>query len=174
MKNYILWVLLAVALVIGFLCFSPATKDYFASVLVPAESIDIKDPSAQLDPISNNPETPQEAVLENDEDVDGQICTADAKMCADGSYVSRSEPGCAFAACPAPESEDTKTVICSKEMKNAEYCTMEYRPVCGLVEVQCIKAPCPPIPETFGNGCSACAQQNVISYTEGSCELEVR
>jgi len=30
----------------------------------------------------------------------GQICTQDAKQCPDGSYVSRTEPGCQFAPCP--------------------------------------------------------------------------
>ena len=32
-------------------------------------------------------------------------------------------------------------------------CTLEYAPVCAEVQVQCIKAPCPPIKETFGNKC---------------------
>ncbi len=32
-------------------------------------------------------------------------------------------------------------------------CTMEYAPVCALVHVQCIKAPCPPIKQTFSNRC---------------------
>ncbi|KKP80489.1 MAG: hypothetical protein UR81_C0026G0007 [Candidatus Levybacteria bacterium GW2011_GWB1_35_5] len=28
------------------------------------------------------------------------FCTQDAKLCPDGSYVSRTEPNCEFAACP--------------------------------------------------------------------------
>lgn len=32
-------------------------------------------------------------------------------------------------------------------------CTMEYAPVCASVQVQCIKAPCPAIEQTFGNTC---------------------
>ena len=31
----------------------------------------------------------------------GQVCTMDAKLCPDGSYVSRSGPNCEFAQCPA-------------------------------------------------------------------------
>lgn len=31
------------------------------------------------------------------------ICTADAKMCPDGSYVGRAGPSCEFAACPSPK-----------------------------------------------------------------------
>lgn len=34
-------------------------------------------------------------------------------------------------------------------------CTMEYAPVCAEVQVQCIKAPCYPVKQTFGNTCSA-------------------
>src|SRR3989344_275669 len=30
----------------------------------------------------------------------GQVCTMDAKLCQDGSYVSRSGPNCEFAQCP--------------------------------------------------------------------------
>jgi len=94
-------------------------------------------------------------------------CTMDAKICPDGSAVGRIGPNCEFAACPAPKEK----VVCTDDMKRAEACTMEYAPVCGLVAVQCITTPCYPVPETFGNGCSACAQGNVISYTEGQCEL---
>lgn len=32
-------------------------------------------------------------------------------------------------------------------------CTMQYEPVCGARIVQCIKAPCYPVYETFGNRC---------------------
>lgn len=42
-----------------------------------------------------------------------------------------------------PVEENTQPVIC----------TMDYTPVCAEVQVQCIKAPCPPIKETFGNKC---------------------
>ena len=28
------------------------------------------------------------------------VCTADAKLCSDGSYVGRAGPNCEFAACP--------------------------------------------------------------------------
>ncbi len=47
-------------------------------------------------------------------------------------------------------------------------CTKEYRPVCGLVVVQCIKAPCPPLRQTFGNRCMAKAAGATV-ITEGAC-----
>lgn len=64
----------------------------------------------------------------------------------------------------------TLPTMCTDAQKQAEACTMEYAPVCGAVEVQCVTTPCNPIPETFGNACSACAQGNVSSYTQGTCE----
>jgi len=148
------------------------------------------------------------------EEPDLVACTADAKQCADGSYVGRIGPDCTFAACPneiqidvasfedcvvvgnpvlesyprqginngercveeinkpltLPEEPIGKSpVVCTEAMKQAEVCTLEYAPVCGLVDVQCVTTPCNPIPQTFGNGCSACAQGNVISYEMGEC-----
>ena len=32
-------------------------------------------------------------------------------------------------------------------------CTMDYTPVCAAVQVECVRAPCPPINQTFGNRC---------------------
>lgn len=34
---------------------------------------------------------------------EGVVCTQDAEMCPDGSYVGRTGPNCEFAACPIPE-----------------------------------------------------------------------
>lgn len=36
-------------------------------------------------------------------------CTADAKLCPDGSYVSRTGPNCEFAPCPTPTPKPTST-----------------------------------------------------------------
>lgn len=70
---------------------------------------------------------------------------------------------------PASPQVVDEVTVCTDEMKQAEICTMEYAPVCGLVEVQCVTEPCDPVPETFSNGCVACSQGNVISYTPGQC-----
>lgn len=94
-------------------------------------------------------------------------CTDDALQCPDGSFVSREGPLCEFPACPPVGS-----ISCTPEQKAADVCTMEYAPVCGLVEVQCITTPCNPVPETFGNACGACASGNVSSYTVGACGNE--
>ena len=103
-------------------------------------------------------------------------CTMDAKICPDGSAVGRIGPDCEFAACPSEEPNvndaDSETVVCTPESKQVAACYELYAPVCGLVAVQCITAPCDPVPQTFSNDCFACAQDNVISYTHGACEIE--
>ncbi len=48
-------------------------------------------------------------------------------------------------------------------------CTMEYAPVCWSVQVQCIKAPCYPVRETFGNACTAAAA-GATNITVGECD----
>lgn len=51
-------------------------------------------------------------------------------------------------------------------------CTMEYAPVCGSVQVQCIRAPCDPVRQTFGNACVARAA-GATNITPGECETVV-
>jgi hypothetical protein len=59
-------------------------------------------------------------------------------------------------------------ISCLKKVGN-EVCATNYEPVCAPVQVQCIKAPCPPIKETFGNSCEACKNTLVSTYTKGEC-----
>lgn len=47
-------------------------------------------------------------------------------------------------------------------------CTMQYAPVCGSIQVQCIRAPCNPVRQTFGNACMAGAAW-ATNITEGEC-----
>ena len=97
-------------------------------------------------------------------------CTKEAKICPDGSGVGRTGPNCEFAACPGEMMDDSEgKLLCSPESKLAEMCTMEYAPVCGLVEVQCVTTPCDPVSQTFSNACSACASGNVSEFTPGAC-----
>lgn len=114
----------------------------------------------------SSPDTPTES--------EPVACTMDAKICPDGSAVGRVGPNCEFAACPsqgAVAGDSADVVMCTQAMRENKICTREYAPVCGLVEIQCITTPCDPIPQTFSNGCSACAEGNVISYTAGQCEV---
>ncbi|KKQ55042.1 MAG: hypothetical protein US74_C0044G0015 [Parcubacteria group bacterium GW2011_GWA2_38_13] len=49
-----------------------------------------------------------------------------------------------------------KTIICTPDQREADVCIQIYEPVCAKVNIQCIKAPCYPILETFSNSCEAC------------------
>lgn len=60
-------------------------------------------------------------------------------------------------------------VRCLAEQRGAEVCATIYAPVCATVNVQCIKAPCEPIKETFGNSCEACSNDLVEGYVRGEC-----
>lgn len=52
---------------------------------------------------------------------EGVMCAADVKQCADGSYVSRIAPSCAFATCPTtgvkPTPTPTDSVACTMDAK---------------------------------------------------------
>lgn len=48
-------------------------------------------------------------------------------------------------------------------------CTMDYNPVCGAKQVQCIKAPCDPVQQTYGNLCTLSADKATLLYT-GECK----
>jgi hypothetical protein len=101
-------------------------------------------------------------------------CTLDAKVCPDGSYVGRTAPDCAFAACPGEVADGAETepvsITCTAEQREAEACIEIYAPVCAAEQVECVTTPCNPVPKTYPNSCFACASDRVISYTEGMCE----
>ncbi len=88
------------------------------------------------------------------------FCTMDAMQCSDWSWVGRSWPNCEFV-CPTNEvKEETKI------------CTMQYAPVCGEVQVQCIKAPCNPVKETFWNNCQLESNSLATYLYDGECVSE--
>lgn len=65
---------------------------------------------------------------------------------------------------------DPKPMIeCPESLKpSCQYekvCTMQYDPVCGTYENESSR--------TFGNGCGACADPSVTSYTKGECEQAI-
>lgn len=60
---------------------------------------------------------------------------------------------------------------CSEQQKQAQICTLEYMPRCGLVpnDIQCVTAPCATYDAVdFGNSCAACAGQADVHYP-GTC-----
>ncbi len=52
-----------------------------------------------------------------------------------------------------------------------EICTEQYEPVCAELQVQCIKAPCDPVQETFANECKAKSKGAKILY-KGECKKD--
>lgn len=42
-------------------------------------------------------------------------------------------------------------------------------PVCGEIQVQCFRAPCPPIAQTYGNSCMMKVANATLRYT-GECK----
>lgn len=49
-------------------------------------------------------------------------------------------------------------------------CTEEYAPVCADLQVQCVKAPCPPIKTTFWNKCQMLANSSATFIHEWECK----
>ncbi len=50
-------------------------------------------------------------------------------------------------------------------------CTMQYEPVCGEKQVQCITAPCYPVYHTYGNSCTMAAEKGNFIHA-GECTEE--
>lgn len=64
-----------------------------------------------------------------------------------------------LAGCQAAPPKAELEVEC--ESPRPEVCTFEYRPVCGLERSGGWR--------TEGNGCSACANPEILGYKEGAC-----
>jgi hypothetical protein len=60
--------------------------------------------------------------------------------------------------------------ISTSSAAESTICTTDYTPVCAEVQVQCIAAPCFPIPQTFGNACMAQAAWAEILF-EWDCNI---
>ena len=68
-----------------------------------------------------------------------------------------------------PNQGKLKAIDCLLEQRNVDGCIEIYQPVCGQMQVECIKEPCDLIKQTFGNSCKACTNPRVMSYTYGKC-----
>ena len=58
----------------------------------------------------------------------------------------------------------------SSQHTPATACTLDYTPVCAKVQVECIKAPCYPIQQTFGNRCQMNANPLATFLYTGECQ----
>lgn len=69
--------------------------------------------------------------------------------------------------------DDAKLVSVECKDPRPTICTREYNPVCAIRDtgVRCITEPCPSSERySYANSCTACADLDVISYTQGECE----
>ncbi|MEM3112871.1 MAG: hypothetical protein QXI33_00410 [Candidatus Pacearchaeota archaeon] len=60
-------------------------------------------------------------------------------------------------------------INCLPGQRNMPHCIQIYKPVCGYRQIECIRVPCNPVPETFSNSCVACSDERVLYYIEGEC-----
>jgi len=74
--------------------------------------------------------------------------------------------------CTGLSPDNDEEILCRDWQRNAETCTTEYAPVCATVNIQCVRAPCEPIQQTFGNQCEACRNSLVSSYVNGACKTD--
>lgn len=64
--------------------------------------------------------------------------------------------------------EDTSVTSPESTPNDEQACPTDFKPVCGEIDVQCIKAPCPPIKTTFQNRCEA-EKEGAKNIVEGAC-----
>lgn len=92
-------------------------------------------------------------------------CTRILFQCEPGTRPFTDDTGCG---CEKAE-DKLKAFECEPSQRDADFCTMQYDPVCGWFDpekVQCIRYPCA---QTFGNSCVACQNEDIAYYTEGEC-----
>jgi hypothetical protein len=80
--------------------------------------------------------------------------------CAQSKKVGQNTPHIQFKQCPDDR---------------PQMCTREYLPVCATRDtgVRCVTAPCPSSEQkTYGNACTACADEKVFGYTAEACASE--
>lgn len=66
-------------------------------------------------------------------------------------------------------SDNEEMHLCTPEQRQIQACIQLYKPVCGWNDpekIQCIKYPCA---QVYSNSCFACANENVLYWTEGEC-----
>jgi hypothetical protein len=71
---------------------------------------------------------------------------------------------------PDAEDKNHKYILWDIRISDETICTAEYAPVCALVHIQCIKAPCDPIEQTFSNTCVMNLNPLTEFLHEGECE----
>lgn len=120
-----------------------------------------------LTPVQSSPNE-NKSILRNYESYSVSECSRVQIDCALGYEKFSDKIGCG---CEAVNSRiiGNNVTLCTEKQKKVTACTTLYKPVCGFKTVECIKAPCYPVPETYSNPCSACAEERTIYYIDGEC-----
>jgi hypothetical protein len=88
------------------------------------------------------------------------------------NYIQRGKDRCETLRfrCEVGQKPFFDDVGCGCEVDDAlsDVCPATNKPVCGELEVQCIKAPCPPLKKTYSNRCLA-EKENAQNISEGVC-----
>ncbi len=69
--------------------------------------------------------------------------------------------------------DETKVPSSAFQNPNSEGCPEISQPVCGKIEIQCIKTPCDPVEETFVNECFA-EKAKATDLRPGKCEKQLQ
>jgi len=98
----------------------------------------------------------EKAVLTDEEYIsrDPQQCQTIRFACEEGKIPFFNDKGCGCTSAHLPPP--------------IKYCTEEYRPVCGVVPVQCVTTPCENTAQTFPNRCYA-ERAGATHIQEGPC-----
>ncbi len=94
---------------------------------------------------------------------DPEQCKVIRYVCIKGKAAFSDEFGCG---CEPETTGKLKTNDCTEPRSQA--CTKEYVPVCGWRDVA-LECDNPPCKATYGNKCTACADETVAYWTEGEC-----
>jgi putative hemolysin len=97
---------------------------------------------------------------------DPEQCQLIRYLCVEGKVPFTDEFGCGCQ--PDTESGEGKLQANDCTEPRPEACTKEYMPVCGWFDtsIQCVAYPCA---ATYGNKCTACAEEKVAYWTDGEC-----
>jgi len=107
-KNYQMETKKGQALIIGLVVLVVVVVGGFFLFNSPSDDSSSNNPTSQVPGNENVEET---VVEEEEEEIDDNPvqCLTDAKLCSDGSTVSRTPPECLFAECPIVDEVQTKT-----------------------------------------------------------------
>lgn len=168
MKNFLFWLILGWLIVFWYFFIKEnpdntyviQTKNRINNLFNKNATIWIANPASTFC-IENN------WTLEIKDTTDGStgICTfSDWSFCEERAFFKWE--------CKVGTNKTGTTIPTENNIQENTICTMEYAPVCAKVQIQCIKAPCEPIEQTFGNKCQMEANKLAVFLHEWECEAD--